>query len=99
MGEFENKIGPVFPLSSLTPNGGLTTRIKVTVLREYPTLFFIDDQTAKYGSKRRKGDFIESYKNQIEAKIDLEKGPLPNVSTKQNNSVVWSALVAIFLAL
>ena len=60
LGEFENKVGPVFPLSSLTPNGGLTTRIKVTILREYPTLFFIDDQTAKYGSKRRKGVFIEN---------------------------------------
>ena len=55
LGEFENKIGPLFPLSSLMPNGGLTTRIRLTILREYPTLFFIDDQTAKFGSKRREG--------------------------------------------
>ena len=44
---------PIRPLSCLVPGGGMTTRLKLTILREYPTMFFIDDQNTQYGAKRR----------------------------------------------
>jgi len=45
---------PILPLDCLVPGGGMTTRIRLTILREYPTMFFIDDQNTQYGSKRRR---------------------------------------------
>ena len=51
LGEFRDF--PTVPLKTLVPNGGMATRIKLLILREYPSLYFVDDQNAKYGSKRR----------------------------------------------
>ena len=88
LGEFRKF--PIFPLKTLVPNGGMTTRIKLLILREYPSLYFVDDQNAKYGSKRRaitKRQF-EAEQQKRQARSDTEFSAFMERSDKEERSEI-----------